>query len=463
MKRRDAIRIIPLSIVGISEMARYAVSESNPLPSFSSEPLSMQYVSKVIDMLTWIRENQTENLLEAAYAIARTVENGGQCWESGWDAGHTQADLWPGRNGMPEIFKTGYDKDAAKDGDLLITGSSTGNEEFIKHLAERDILLISHPSPWSGDAKKSELVRDDIRSLSLKNHADIWIETNNSTLGGVINLPGMPAPIGPVSAVIGKVTIWMMIADACRILARRGIVLPVDGDEPPIADKVDWRSFSGWVHLHNPLMDDYFDEVIKQIKMIRSELGNLRKIGAMAVETVLEGGTVYGYSRYTSIAGEANTRRAGLALTRGIYGRNGGSFEGTSKDCVIMGITKTDDEIDLQYLDQFKKSGMKIASIGPMTRNIRVPEGRAVHKESDVHAGRMCDTYGLFAIPGYKQKICPTSGVLINQMYWAAVMEFAEQFIEQTGNVPAVYYSAALKGGMEHYFRMQEVSKEQGY
>ena len=220
MKRRDAIRIIPLSVAGISGMTHYTAAESNRLSSSSNDSLSMQYISKVIEMLTWIRENQSENLLEAAYAIARTVENGGQCWESGWDAGHTQADLWPGRNGMPEIFKTGYDKDAAKNGDLLITGSSTGTVDFIEHLAERDILLISHPSPWSGDAKRAELVRDDIRKLSLKDHADIWIETNNTTLGGVIDLPGMPAPIGPVSAVIGKVTIWMMIADGKAGAAR---------------------------------------------------------------------------------------------------------------------------------------------------------------------------------------------------------------------------------------------------
>ena len=106
---------------------------------------------------------------------------------------------------------------------------------------------------------------------------------------------------------------------------------------------------------------------------------------------------------------------------------------------------------------------MRIASIGPMTRNIIVPEGRAVHKETEVHVGRMCDTYGLFAVPGFAQKICPTSGVVINQLFWACIMEFAEQFIERTGNVPAAYYSGALKGGMEHYIRMQNISNEQGY
>ncbi|MFC1606471.1 hypothetical protein ACFL47_00750 [Candidatus Latescibacterota bacterium] len=460
MKRRDAIRLIPLAAAGMTGYSNTAFAENlaeKVKASTQQEPLSMQYISKVIDMLTWIRENQTENLLEASYAIARTVESGGKCWQAGWDAGHTSADSWPGRNGEPEIFTPGYKMDESKDGDLLIAGSSVGNEKFIKHLSERDITLISHASPWSGDAKLPELVTDDVRKLSLKDHADIWIENNNTTLGGIINLPGMPAPVGPVSAVIGKVTIWMMLADACRILARRGLSVPVRGDEPPLSDKIPLMG------LQSPIMDDYFKEVIKQIKMIRAELGNIRKIGKMAVDTVVGGGIVYGYSRHTAIAGEASTRRAGLALTKGIYGRYDRPFNGTSKDCVIMGITKPDDEIDIKFLDKFKKARMKIASIGPMTRNIKIPETGAIHKETDFHAGRMCDTYGLFALPGFSQRICPTSGVIINQLYWACVMEFCEQFIAQTGNVPAVYYSAALKGGMEHYRRMGVVAREQGY
>jgi len=78
---------------------------------------------------------------------------------------------------------------------------------------------------------------------------------------------------------------------------------------------------------------------------------------------VLTGGKFYCYSRYNSIAGEANTRSSGLALTTGLHDRNGvlwnghtdKPFQGASKDCVILGILKPDDEVDLKYLDIFKK------------------------------------------------------------------------------------------------------------
>ena len=63
MKRRDVIRILPLSIAGMAGLTGHALSEQIPVKKKSghNEPLSMQYIAKVIDMLTWIRENQSEN------------------------------------------------------------------------------------------------------------------------------------------------------------------------------------------------------------------------------------------------------------------------------------------------------------------------------------------------------------------------------------------------------------------
>ena len=471
MKRRDAIRLMPLSIAGMAGMSRDLFAEvMHKRPSRMRQPVSLtaQYLSKVRDRLTWIRENQAENLMEAAYAIARTVEKGGHCWQDGWDAGHTESDSWPGRNGEPEIFTSGFNRNEAKEGDLLLVSSSRGTEEFIQYLKSRDIFVVGQPSSWSGDALQAELLSEEPKKLTLRNHADVWIENQATSLGGVVNVPGMPAPIGPVSGVVGKMTIWMMLADACRILARQGVKVKVKGDEPKVTgENLDYKSFSGWISLNDPLMDEYFDETMKQVGMIDAEMGRVKKIAAMAVDTVLNGGQIYGYSRYSYIAGEASTRRSGLAITSGIYGssldteQKRNNFKGTSKDCVIMGITKPDDEVDLMFLDLFKKRGMKTASLGPMTRSIKVPEGRTVPKETDIHAGRMCDTYGLFAVPGLDRRICPTSGVVLDQLFWSTMLEVVEQYMERTdGDIPGVFFSAAIKGGMEHMHRMNEVYRD---
>ncbi|MCE5250918.1 hypothetical protein LLG96_11920 [bacterium] len=465
MKRREIIQLFPLSLAGIAGMTREVGAKEfrhqGGRPGFN-DPLAIRYSKKVRERLTWIHENQTENLMEAAYAIARTVENGGQCYQVSWDAGHTEADSWAGRNGEPEIFSTSFDIKKAKKGDLLLTSGQTRDTEEI---GKKGIFLIGCPSPWSGDAQFPELLSDDVRKLTLRPYADIFIENNATTLGGVVNVEGMPAPIGPVSGIVGKTTIWMMLADACRILARDGKSRPVKGDEPKLkGETVDYQSFSGWVKLSEPLMDDYFNEVMKQLELVFAELGTIRKIAEMAVDSVLNGGKIYGYSLHNSIAGEASTRRSGLSITEGVYGSSldtpekRKNFKGTSKDCVIMGVTKPDDETDLAFLDLFRERGMKIACLGPMTRSVKVPEGRTVPKEADFVAGRMCDTYGLFAVPGFDQRICPTSGVVLDHLFWCTMMEVVEQYIDRTGgDVPGVYFSAALKGGREHMFRMLEL------
>ncbi|MFC1651134.1 hypothetical protein ACFL2X_06145 [Candidatus Latescibacterota bacterium] len=464
MKRRKAMQAIPLSIAGVYGFTRSAFGKNmceNKACADKNGSLAMGYRNKIIERLTWVRENQSESLMEAAYAIARTYENGGQCYQVSWDAGHSEADSWAGRNGEPEIFSTAYNADKLKKGDLILTCAQIGDAAVLK---KKGVFIIGCPSSWSGDARYPELLREEIQLMRLKPHADLWIENNATSLGGVVLVPGMPAPIGPVSGCMGKVTIWMMLADACRILARRGIKVPVKGDEPKITgENIDYRNFSGWVDLNTPLMDDYFNEIMNQMELITAETGTIKKIAAMCVDSVLNGGKIYGYSLHNSVAGEASTRRSGLSITRGVdkaaldTAEKRKNFGGTSKDCVIMGITKPDDEFDLTALDLFKKRGMKVASIGAMTRSHAKQTGRKVYDETLYHAGKMCDTYGLFAVPGFEQRICPTSGVLLDQLYWSTMMEVVEQYIERTGDVPGVYLSGALKGGMEHLYRMNEL------
>ena len=119
MKRRDAIRMVPLSIVGMAGAAGRIIGQEAERKKFRpgiDEPLAIQYSKKAKERLTWIRQNQAENLMEAAHVIANTVESGGQCFQTGWDAGHTESDSWPGRNGEPEIFSTNWDIVKAKKG-----------------------------------------------------------------------------------------------------------------------------------------------------------------------------------------------------------------------------------------------------------------------------------------------------------------------------------------------------------
>ena len=126
MKRRDTFTLLPLSLAAVTGVTadvfgqgmyskKLPQKEPHPQPTL---PLAIRYTLKVRDMLKWIRHTQSENLLEASYAIARTVKNGGTCWCS-WDMGHsTMFDMFEGRNGKPGIFTMGYDAGKTKIGEL---------------------------------------------------------------------------------------------------------------------------------------------------------------------------------------------------------------------------------------------------------------------------------------------------------------------------------------------------------
>ncbi|MCE5250789.1 hypothetical protein LLG96_11275 [bacterium] len=458
MNRRDFCRCMPLTIpclmVGshaLSAQGSFAFG-ADRLPG---EPLALVYPRRIREMLTRVRETQSGNILEAAYAIARTVEKGNRVW-CYWDQGHTyRSDIFPGRDGEPEILTPGYDPKQAKKGDIVLVDYPM-SPELIADIAAKDLFVVGGPSPWSGDMLYGlEWVTPEAKRIRLRPVADIWIETYIDAIGAQVKIPGSSAPLGPESGPLSTSIFWMMIADACRILAVDGKPVKVKGDEPKPGDKTDRASLSA------PLMDDYFDEIIRELEMVAAELGSIRNMAGIAVDTLLGGGNVYVYSRYReALASEATGRRGGFAFAKNLTDEK---ITGTSKDCVIVGTYKPDDEADLKNLDAMKSLGMRTMSIGPVTRGFRIPDGRIVARETEAHAGRMADTYGLFAIPGFERRVCPTSGVMVTTILWTLSAEIADQIITRTGDAPAIYFNGALTWDARWDEQMRALADTRGY
>ena len=425
--------------IGLSANQAFGGKRHKPHPPFDGKPSGMSYINKIKDMLMWTRHTQSENILEASYAVARTIEKGETCW-SYWDHGHTHnADAFPDRDGNPDLITIGYDAQKSKKGDIVMMNYPFSMDLY-HDIAQKDLFVIGGPSPVSGDCIKAEDNIPSVREFRVRPLADIWIETQITSIGALVKIPGSPAPLGPASGPVNLTLWWMIVADACRILSLKGKKINVNGDEPELAgDK------APWIDLNNPLMDDYFDTVLRQMEMLGSEIGDMRKMAKMAAETLISGGTVYFYSRYAqSLAAESTARRGGFGFAKSL---SDGNIKGSNKDMVIMGITRPDDPADLQNLRSFRKKGMKIASIGPVTKNGKLPENDTVPQKSDVHVGRVCDSYGLYAIPGFNRKVCPTSGIMNVTSLWAASVEIAMEIIKQTGNTPGIYFSGALSWG----------------
>ena len=467
MNRRNALTLFPLSLAGIGAFAGKACAKNKT-------PLALQFTARMREQLDRIKSTQSEELLEASYRVADTVKSGHKCYIS-WDMGHrTTYDIWPDRPGDTDIFVKDLPAKAEK-GDLIITNAAASEELLnrLRRFHEQGVFIIGGPRSWGGDCIGSELIIPEIRNLKVSAISDLWIELYETAYGAVVNVPGSPYPMGPSSGGSGVMTYWMITADAARLLSRSGNSFTVYGDEPALNAHV------AQVNLNRPLGGLYYENAIAQQKTIESEMDRIGRIAEMAVHSALRGGRVYIYSRFEPYAcAECYARRGGLGLTFGVYGppdklmlmddpiqqgKMDLRFKPTAKDTVIMGLARPDDPDDLASLDYFRKNGMRVASIGPATRDGSVPSGRTVPKEADVHAGGACDTYGLFALPGAKRKICPTSGFMVNQLLWAVCLEIAEQIIARTGNVPGIYLNGAMEGGMDRLDEVKKLLRERGY
>jgi len=463
MKRRSALKLLPFSFAGLAALPLRAAA-------WGKGPLGLEYTAKVRDRLERIKHTQSEEMLEASYMIADTVKNGGTCFYE-WDLGHgTEYDIWPDRPGDTSILTHGIPNNI-KRGDLALIDSYF--EDQIRDFRKKGVFLIAGPRPWGGENIGSELLLPEFRKMRLKPYADLWIENYSTSYGAIMDIPGETAPMAPVSGVIGMMTLWMMISDAARILARDGVTFDVYGREPELGnDDVN-------VDMSRPLGEVYYDTAIRQQRAIDDDIDRIDAIAAMAVHSVFTGGRVYVYSRYErNLCGEGTVRRGGLALTNGVYGPPDNlrlmddpiqlgkidlTFRPTDKDMVIMGGGYPDDPEDLASLEIFRKAGMGVCFIGPATKNGEIPPGKTVAKEADIHVGDMFDSYGLFALPGIKRKVAPTSGLVMNQIFWVINCQIAQQVIERTGNAPCVYLSGALQGGMEKLNENKRILRERGY
>ena len=454
MKRRDVLKIMPLALTagGLSQSAQAIVDEKE------HKPLGLKYLDGITELFSRIRASQTGNLLEASHRIAETFKNGKTCYCQ-WETGHSyDGDIYPDRPGNTNIFTLGYimatPPKPPENGDLFLVNVI---RQPLEDPREKGIYVIGGPNPWCYDTDHPELLTESNRNLKVRMYSNIWIETYVNRYGALLWLPGETFMFGPTTAALSMITYWAMTADAVRILAREGVYVKVMGDEGDLPEK------SSFVSSDDPLGAKYIDEAIKQTGQIQAEWGNIHKMAETAAECVLSGGKIWVYSRYAeALCGEANSKRGGLALINTTHSEDKG-FSGTDKDIVFMGIYTPNDSIDIEMLDKFRKNGLKVFSIGPSVWNSTYPQGRAVSKESDLHIGNMCDTYGIFPIKGVKRKVCPTSGLMVNLMFWSVMAELADGIIRQTGMTPAVLSTGAMTGGAAERTRKTELARKRGF
>lgn len=83
MIRRDAIKTLSFISACIPGLPKTVISAE-----MDSWPICLEYLTRVVELLDKIRQNELDNLLEASHNIARTYKNSGNCFCQ-WETGHS--------------------------------------------------------------------------------------------------------------------------------------------------------------------------------------------------------------------------------------------------------------------------------------------------------------------------------------------------------------------------------------
>jgi uncharacterized phosphosugar-binding protein len=232
------------------------------------------YTTAIVDLIRQIAETQEDSILQAARMMADTVRNDGIIYTFGTGHSHIIAEdvayragglvpvdaiLEPSLTGHQQVYKSEwmervegmaeviFDYYRISDNDIMIVISNSGRNAAPIEMAQvcQDhgtpvIAITSMPYTNSVTSRHSS-------GTKLFQHADVVID-NLCPLGdSLLQLEGVPQPIGPGSGVTGLYILHTMIVQTIQFLHE-------DGVEPPV-----FRSgnLDGSDALNEKFMDKY--------------------------------------------------------------------------------------------------------------------------------------------------------------------------------------------------------------
>ena len=215
----------------------------------------MEYIEKSIKYLERLKDEQNENILNAAKLIADTIEGGRCIFSFGASHSFIMTEEMVYRTGglmlvnpiyphgmnlsvrpmtqtsqferLEDIGKVLLDQSPIKDGDTLIITSTSGRNAVVIDMALRakerniNLIVITALSYTEGVTSRHK------SGKKLADLADIVIDNVAPVGDTIIELEGLPSTIGPLSTITGIAIVNSLVVETTRILLERGITPPV--------------------------------------------------------------------------------------------------------------------------------------------------------------------------------------------------------------------------------------------
>ena len=186
-------------------------------------------------------------------------------------------------------------------------------------------------------------------------------------------------------------------------------------------------------------------------------IGDVNEVGEEMAERVLNGGKIHPWSSRDEFWIESNGTAGGLM---GVYPLKPDSL--TTKDIVILAAANATPEKEIEMAQKVREKGSFLIGIFPFEREDGIstePLKELCDLSLDNYSG---DVYGVLNIPGYTDKIIPTTTMMNNYAFWAVVGAYV-QAMESRGEAPYYWMSYHVPGGREYDVSIRDAFLKRGY
>jgi uncharacterized phosphosugar-binding protein len=201
----------------------------------------------------------------------------------------------------------------------------------------------------------------------------------------------------------------------------------------------------------------YLDTLMARLDRFHGAyLDDVCNAGEIIAEKVLKGGKIYPWSSRREFFIESNGTAGGLM---GVYDLNPDSL--TAKDVVIIAVSDSTPNAETAMAVKAKAKGAWVLGIFPF--DSKIGSTATLKKNCDVALDNLSgEKYGVFDIPGYPNRVIPTSTMMNNYAFWAVVGAYV-QAMENRGVAPYYWMSFHVPGGKAYDDSIRPYFLKRGY
>lgn len=204
--------------------------------------------------------------------------------------------------------------------------------------------------------------------------------------------------------------------------------------------------------------ETYIDTLMARLEEFHARhTGDFDKAGEIIAARVLSGGRLNVWSGRDEFWIEADGTAGSIM---GVYLANPDSL--TARDVVILAAADSTPVKEIEMARKFRDKDVWMLGIFPFEREDGIstkPLKDLCNMSLDNLSG---DLYGVLDIPGYPNKIIPTTALMNNYAFWAIVGAYV-QAMERRGEVPYFWMSHHVPGGIEYNKSIREAFLKRGY